>query len=326
MWCEWRIRFVSLVVVASAALATPAYSRANNPATESQPTPGIYLPPNEQHPAVALPIYSKSNHGVYVSVGTERSFIGAALSRATALFVIDYDPQTIRFANINRALLAASTDRADYLKLRLIASPALWQQRSQRLAAEDKETLSNPDSWSFWDKKVRKNQTAWDNAFGNFHTEPKDPGDPFFAANYLFDDRLYGHLSQLAKGSRIWALQLDLRHENEVRSFCEGLKSRALTLGIIDTSDVPNSSETGTSVAAQYIKLTSQYAPDNAIFLNTAPAGGHGVHWSYFAFSNRKIRGRDPNTIKRWYEFEMKKIGSTDQLQSLLDDPDATNH
>jgi len=326
MWCEWRIRFVSLVVVASAALATPAYSQANDPATESQPTPGIYLPPNEQHPAVALPIYRKSNHGVYVSVGSERSFMGAALSGAKALFVIDYDPQTIRFANINRALLAASTDRADYLNLRLSASPELWRQRSQRLAAEDKETLSNPDSWTFWDKKVRKNQSAWDNAFGHYHTEPKSPSDPFFASNYLFDDRLYSQLSQLAKGLRIWALQLDLRHENEVRSFCEELKSRALTLGVIDTSDVPNGPDGGTSVAAQYVNLISHYAPDNAIFLNTAPTGGHGVRWSYFAFSNRKIRGRDPNTIKRWYEIEMKKISSSDQLQCLLDDPDATKH
>ena len=261
-----------------------------------------------------------------MSVGTERSFIGAALTRANALFVIDYDPQTIRFAKINRALLAASTDRADYLNLRLSASPELWQQRSQRLSAEDKETLSNPDSWTFWDKKVRKNQAAWDNAFGHFDTEPKNPSDPFFASNYLFDDRLYSQLSQLAKGSRIWARQIDLRHENEVRSLCEELKSRALTLGVIDTSDVPNGPAGGTSVAAQYVSLISQYARDDAIFLNTAPTGGQGVRWSYFAFSNGKIRGRDPNTIKRWYEIEMKKISSSDQLQCLLDDPDATNH
>jgi hypothetical protein len=326
MRCQWKIRFVSLALAASAVLAIRGYSQANDSATESQPTPGIYLPPNEQHPAVALPIYRKSNHGVYVSVGSERSFMGAALSGASALFVIDYDPQTIRFANINRALLAASINRADYLNLRLSASAELWLQRSQRLPAEDKETLSNPDSWTFWDKKVRKNQTAWDNAFAHFHTEPKNPGDPFFASNYLFDDRLYSHLSRLAKGSRIRALQLDLRHPAEVRSFCEKLKSNGLTLGIIDTSDVPNSSETGTSVAAQYIHLISQYAPDDAIFMNTAPSGGQGVRWSYFAFSNRKIRGRNPDTIKRWYEIEMKRISSSDKPQCLLDDPDATNH
>ena len=323
MWCEWKTRFAGLAVVTSVALATPAYSQVNNPTAESHPTPGVYLPPNEQHPAVALPIYRKSNHGVYVSVGSERSFIGAALSRANALFVIDYDPRIIRFAKINRALLAASTDRADYLNLRLSASPELWQQRSLRLVAEDKETLSNPESWTFWDKNIRKNQTAWDNAFGHLHAEPKSPSDPFFASNYLSEDRLYRQLSQLAKGSRIWARQLDLRHENEVRSFCEELKSRALILGIIDTSDIPNSSETGTSIAAHYIRLISQYAPDNAIFLNTAPSGGHGVHWSYFAFSNRRIRDRDPNTIRRWYEIEMKRISSTDQLLCLMDDPEA---
>lgn len=326
MRCEWRIRFVSLLVVASAALATPAYCRANHPVTDSQPTPGIYLPPNEQHPAVGLPVYRKSNHGVYVSVGTERSFIGAALSSAQALFVIDYDAQAIRFAKINRALLAASTDRADYLKLRLSAPPELWRLRSRPLADEDKEMLANPASWTFWDNKVRQNQTAWNNAFGHFHTEPKVSSDPFFAANYLFDDRLYRHLSQLAKGSLIWARQLDLRHENEVRSLCEELKSKGLTLGVIDTSDVPNSSETGTSVAARYVKVISPYAPDTAIFLNTAPTGGQGVHWSYFAFSNRSIRGRDTTTIKRWYEIEMKKISSSDQAQALLDDLDAIGH
>ena len=326
MSCRSRVRLVSLVVAVFAAMATSAYSQASYPATESQPTPGIYLPPNEQHPAVALPIYRKSNQGVYVSVGTERSFIGAALSGASALFVIDYDPLAIRFAIIDRALLAASIDRADYLNLRLTASAELWQQRSRRLAAEDKETLSNPDSWALWDMKVRKNQTAWDNAFGHFHTQPKAPGDPFFASNYLFDDRLYSHLRQLAKNSRIWALQLDLRHENEVRSFCENLKSKGLTVGVIDTSDVPNGLENGTGIAAKYIKLISPYAPGNAIFLNTAPTGGQGVHWSYFAFSNGNIRGRDSTTIKRWYEIEMKKISSSDQPQSLLDDPDAINH
>jgi hypothetical protein len=158
----------------------------------------------------------------------------------------------------------------------------------------------------------------------HFHTQPKGASDRFFAANYLFDDRLYSQLSQLAKGSRIWGRRVDLRHENEVRSFCEDLKSKGLMLGVIDTSDVPNGA--GASVVAQYVKLISQYAPESAIFLNTAPAGGGGVHWSYFAFSNGKIRGRHAGTIQRWYEIEMKKISSSSQMQSLLDDPDAIDH
>lgn len=83
------------------------------PSSSGPSNPGIYLPPNEQHPARALPIYRKSNHGVYVSVGTERSFLGASLAR--------YDPLALRFAEVNRALLAASSDRANYINLRLTA-------------------------------------------------------------------------------------------------------------------------------------------------------------------------------------------------------------
>ncbi|KAA6459032.1 hypothetical protein DYQ86_17245 [Acidobacteria bacterium AB60] len=301
------------------------HTQAHDP-NEWQPTPGMYLPPNEQHPAIALPIYAKSNHGVYVSVGTERSFIGAALSRASGLFVIDYDPYAIRFAQINRALLAASKNRADYLNLRLTASRETWPTRLKGLSEEDRKTLANPDSWTFWDAKVRKNETAWDSAFGHFHTQPKTAADPFFASDYLFDDRLFTYLSRLAKSSRIWALQLDLRHENEVRSLCEKLKVNQLALGIIDTSDVPNSTETGTTTAARYVAMISAYAPDDAIFMNTAPSGGHGVRWSYYAFTNRVIRHVDAATLGKWYESEIKEIAAADHAQALLDDPAIIRH
>ena len=93
MWCARAIRTTCFFPVALAALGTPCNSQAKGASAELQPTPGIYIPPNEQRPAVALPIYRRSNHGIYVSVGTERSFIGAALTKAEALFVIDYDPE-----------------------------------------------------------------------------------------------------------------------------------------------------------------------------------------------------------------------------------------
>jgi len=148
-WRALAIRIVGLAIVC-AAQRTICYPQASgSPIPERQPSLGVYIPPNEQHPALALPLYRKSNHGVYVSVGTERSFIGAALTEAQALVVIDYDPEAVRFANINRALLAASTDRADYVRLRLHASQDIWRQRSQELTGEDKETLVSPPSCHF---------------------------------------------------------------------------------------------------------------------------------------------------------------------------------
>jgi len=70
--------------------------------------------------------------------------------------MIDYDLLAVRFAKVNRVLLAVSTSRADYVNLRLTASQDVWQQRSQQLGGEDKETLATPHSWAFWDKRVRK--------------------------------------------------------------------------------------------------------------------------------------------------------------------------
>ena len=308
------------------ALAMCGDAQVNQASTERQPNPGIYIPPNEQHPAVGLPIYRRSNHGVYISVGTERSFMGAALTKAEALYVIDYDPAAVRFASVNRALLAASRNREDYVALRLNASSDLWRERSKGLSEADRETLANPDSWACWDKKVRKNLTAWDNAMGHFHTEPTKPSDPFFASNYLFDDELYRHLSQLAKRSRIWVRTLDLRHEDAIRMFCADLKAKGLKLGVIDTSDVPNSSGDGARIASRYVKVFSEYSQPDTLFLNTAPAGGGGVRWSYFAFSNRVIRGQDQSTIERWFQIEMKKISASPQLNAFFDDPEAINH
>ncbi len=309
-----------MLAVTFALLCANCSPQADPHAAEAGPNwPGMYLPPNEQHPAVALPIYRKSNHGVYVSVGTERSFIGAALTRAQALYVIDYDPLAVQFAKVNRALLAASTNRADYANLRLTASQDVWRQRSQHLTGEDKETLASPDSWAFWDNKVRK---SWDAGFGHFHTAPRHPNDPFFASNYLFDDRLYRHLSRLAKSARIWARLVDLSYEKEVRALCDDLKSKGLPLGVVDTSDVP-SAKSGASVAAHYVTLFSQYARDNTLFLSTAATYPPGLNWSYYAFSRGKVWGHDDDTIQRWYEIEMKKIGATHSLLALVDDPDA---
>jgi len=320
----WAVQTGLILAFAFTLLRVNCFSQAEGHAAKAGPsTPGAYLPPNEQHPAIALPIYRKSNHGVYISVGTERSFIGAALTGASALYVIDYDPLAVQFASVNRALLAASTSRADYVSLRLNASRDVWHQRSRQLRGEDRETLARPESWAFWDAKVRN---SWATGFGHFHVEPQHADDPFFAANYLFDDRLYRHLSRLAKSARIWARLVDLRHEGEVRALCHDLKSKSLPLGVVDTSDVPSADFGGASIAARYVMLFAQYAEQNTLFLSTSAAHPPDINWSYYAFTRGKVWGYNQNTIQRWYEIEMKKISATHDQLALLNDPDAVDH
>ena len=319
-----------------------AQTGASLPAQE-QKTPGramrlgMYVPPNEQHPAVALPIWRKSNHEAYVSVGTERAFMGAAATAARALVVVDYDPEVVRFAEINRALLVASRGREDYLTLRLSASAEDWKARagfvaksetnakkvSVRLSHEDRAILNDAASWTFWEQAVRKNTGGWSGAFEHFHRPAERPEDAFAETNYLFDDGLYEHLHRLAQDGMILARILDLRDENAVRKLCADLRAKKWKLGVVDTSNVPDASEAGTIAAGKYVKWFSECAEDSTIFLNTERADRPSVsYWSYFAFAARVVKGRDAATIARWYELEMAKLKVDQQTRAILDDAD----
>lgn len=142
----------------------------------------MYVPPIGQHPAVALPIWRLSNHEAYQSVGTVRSFMGAAVTRAAVLVVVDYDP-TVRFAEINRAPLAGSHGREDYLALRFSVPAQVWQERNTDVAVEDAKTPSDEKAWAFWKEKVRENTTAWSGAFELSTRRQERPGS--FCGNEL---------------------------------------------------------------------------------------------------------------------------------------------
>src|SRR4051812_12231704 len=73
--------------------------------------PATYLAPNETNPQDARALLGKSNGGIYVSVGSERSFIGAAMAKAGRIVVVDTDPEIIRFVRLNAALLRVARDR-----------------------------------------------------------------------------------------------------------------------------------------------------------------------------------------------------------------------
>ena len=74
-----------------------------------------FLAPNEEYPADAVRILDQAVSGVYLSVGTERGFIGAALaSNITHLLLADRDPRVVFFNRINIALLTVAQSREEY--------------------------------------------------------------------------------------------------------------------------------------------------------------------------------------------------------------------
>jgi hypothetical protein len=317
-----RLSFAALLL---GLLSAVSFTQTPGPSTQKKPgrevNPGMYLPPNEQHPAVALPIWQQSNHQTYVSVGTERSFIGAAVTGASALVVVDYDPNVVKFAEINRALLATSRSREDYLALRLTAPAAVWQERAAALSPEDAKALRQ--SWDFWDKNVRQNTGAWSAAFEHFNTQAEKPTAAFAQVNYLYDDQLFAHLHHLATTGQIWTRVLDLRDHDAVEALCGDLRQHHMQLGVVDTSNVPDASEAGSAAAGNYVSWFLRCAEDATLFLFTERANRQSVsYWSYFAFSGKALRGRDPASITSLVDAEITKLKQDPDTRALLDDPD----
>jgi hypothetical protein len=328
-WKEGRVHRLALIawcvlaLCASAPVETQTKQGDSAATTGRKPSYGTYVPPNEQHPAVALPIWKQSNHGAYVSVGTERSFMGATVTRAEALVVIDYDAAIVEFAAINRALLAASHDREDYITLRLTAPAEVWSERAAGVGQEDAKTLRDKNSFAFWKDKVRENTTAWSAAFEHFNKQASTPGGAFAQTNYMFDDPLYEHLHELAKNGRIWARTVDLRDEKAVERLCEDMRAKGWRLGVVDTSNVQDVAEAGPAAAGQYVMWFSQFAEDNTLFLNTERANRPAdTYWSYFAFTGKTVKGRDAATMERWYKEEIAKLQKDPQTRADIDDPE----
>lgn len=67
----------------------------------------------------------------------------------------------------------------------------------------------------------------------------------------------------------------------------------------------------------------STWAEANTLFLSTEIAKRPAdTYWSYFAFTGKAVKGRDAETIKRWYIAEIAKLRADPETRALLDDPD----
>jgi len=100
----------------------------------------------------AWPIIEKAPKGVFISVGSERSFRGFSMDKnATALYVLDISPKVLRFATINRELFLAP-DLQAYRNLRFDSDFSAWQRLQNGRKVEH---LLSQDDFSWWQNNVR---------------------------------------------------------------------------------------------------------------------------------------------------------------------------
>ena len=270
---------------------------------------GIFLEPNEFRPQDAIPLLRESTAGAYVTVGTERGFVSAAISNATHLISVDMDVSVIRFNRLNTALLAAAPNREAYVHLRLTSSFEEWKKASTNLASNDpmRELLTNQSLWHWWNERVRHvNGSNLKNEFGDFHAQPK-PGGKYDGANYLWDDKLFNKLHKMALRHKIESHLIDLRAnprlEELVKAINQGTDAPT-QLSVLDISNAWNPRDfLSPAQLADMLRVFSHAANPRSLLLATRLYNGSkGPEWSYVT---KRFSEFDPSkaNVDDWFNF-----------------------
>ncbi|MFZ9596108.1 MAG: hypothetical protein ACO3A2_08525 [Bdellovibrionia bacterium] len=262
-----------------------------------------HVRPNEVFIGDATAIFSKSQPGVYISVGTERGFIGAALSNASRLILVDLGRDVIRFNRINTGLLKLAHDRQDYIFLRNEASASEWMRRSAALAENDsaKPVLQDPENWNWWSTLVNQHEIF--QALKSPYTECGEGMIPFENASYLIDNTLFQRLKDLATQDHIESHVLDLGDLPSVDSLSKSLARSNESIGVLDLSNVWDGAYLGTQGVTELIQSFEENMRPDSIILQTSMSNPvHG--WSYhgLTFESLKNAGSFFERIETLYD------------------------
>lgn len=238
-----------------------------------------YVIPNEIYPEEAKNIWQQAPKGAYISVGTERGFIGASLTPlATHLILIDLVPEIVFYNRMNVLLLKISSSLADYLSLRQATSIDRWQINVKKMAdltSEERELLN---SKIFFEK------------FKALQIEPtsrlQNPS-MFVGSSYLRSEDQYNRLREMALADRIWVGLGNLLDGNFLQEINNRLVSKGITISVLDLSNAWDFHYTGAKGLNQIIAKLESSLRQNSILLATnvrKMISTSMYEWSYHGF------------------------------------------
>ena len=250
--------------------------------------PKGYVSPNELYTQDALPLWQQTGPGVYISVGTERGFIGAAYSNATQLLLLDMQPSVVKTNRIIIALLRASGgDRRLYETLR--SSPEFLRERLPDLQVneDDRRLLTDVLGTKWWDQVTRRFRTS-----ELFH-----PGGPYFQnTRYFRDPAKFAKMYRMAADHRIQAELLDFTNHSRVETLIQELSAREWRLSAIDISNAHWESYMRADPTLHMLRKFTPLADEHSMaILTDSPTFGH--RWQYYGANLKRLYAQAPERV-----------------------------
>lgn len=248
--------------------------------------------------------------GVYLTVGSERSFRGASMMpNVTYLIQIDVAPDIIRYNLINKELLKAPTLH-EYKRLRWEASFLDWKQFIAKSNEQKIKVKLNQDDYTWWQQEVRDiegMEYPIPEQLNRFKSAPFCPNDDisalekkidlgqildFKTGNYLFSETLYQRLHQLAVNNRILTSQINLMDEGQTQKLIHYLKENNLHVSVLDLDNLYFESYLGQD---RYQALVKSFLPlgndqSRLIVMDNYKDFACGQYQLYLGFTFERIK------------------------------------
>lgn len=206
---------------------------------EKNPLGFSYVFPNETRPARLKPVLQEMKGGVYISVGTERGFISASISKISNLLLLDIDPDVVLYNRLKMGLIAISRSKEDLRYLILNAPHQEWIDRIKsyggKLTYGVKEAVFDRSIFDFNKRYTR----AWDE-FGNYmymFLHSYYPNGDYYGANYNFNEKQYARIKSMVIAGKVSAHLADLTDKVMMQSISNRIKEQGLKLSAIDISN-----------------------------------------------------------------------------------------
>lgn len=307
MLCDWKRvrRFSVLFLAVFVALCAPLFARAGLTDVVENELPldyerawksdHTYYVPNEQFPQDGRGVLEKAPPGIYVSVGSERGFIGASLTKQPeGILFLDSSPKVTAFNRANAILLKIARDRKDYLRLRFEAGIGDLKTLAQSKGVSEEEMSVLDSVWKngIWYDIRKKTTTDPDGLYLMSKPNHLLRNRPFAGANYLHDDRLFKKLQALAQENKIKSIWIRLGNTKEIEKIVSEIiapiHSAPEKIGVLDLSNAWWPPYLDAEDLAALLHQIQPLAQDRSLLLLTDQhmAGS----WHYFAYEFKDIR------------------------------------
>ncbi len=240
---------------------------------------GSYLIPNESNPEALTPALKEAPSGIYLTVGTERSFFGAVLAKnITHLLVVDLDPQVKAYNEINRAFLIYSDTPKILAFMKFTRNFDEWLiakddliQRGYHLEA----SALNLYNFKKYQNTIWGSPNGFDNQLKIFFEEDAK-NNRLYETNYLFHDPAFRKLKKMAEDRRMQFEVGNFANSEYIAALVRSIQEAQLKIGVVDLSNMYSGYIGPRNLAETLLELTK------ASHKNTVLVGTMMTFTSYF--------------------------------------------